>query len=82
MKEENKKGLAWGLVFNIAINISAWIIVPVLIGLFLGSYLDKKFLSAPRYLLISLGISFIISIFGLIKYVSREAKKIEKEYKK
>ncbi|HKM40498.1 MAG: AtpZ/AtpI family protein [Patescibacteria group bacterium] len=81
MTKDNKKALAWKLVIDIALNISAWIIIPVLVGLFLGSYLDRRFFTAPRYLLIVLGISFVISIFGLSKYVSKEAKKMEEKNK-
>ena len=77
MNKKEKK-LNWKTVINITINLSAWIVIPVLIGLFLGSYLDKRFITAPRYLLIVLGLSFIVSIAGLSSYVLKEAKKMEK----
>lgn len=82
MKKENKKGFSWGLAINIAFGFSAWIIFPIVAGFFLGSYLDKKFVSSPRYFLLSLGLSFVVSIFGLTKYVLKESKKIDDNYKK
>ncbi len=82
MKKDNRKGFDWNIAMNIAFGFSAWIIMPVVIGFFLGSYLDKRFSSSPRYFLISLGLSFVVSIFGLTRYVLKESKKIDENYKK
>ena len=59
-------------------RLSAWIVFPVLFGALLGKWLDRKYDSSPRWFLIVVGLSFIISMFGLIKNTLEEYKNIEK----
>jgi len=60
-------------------RMSGWIIVPVLLALFVGRWLDNKFSTEPWLLLATVGLSFVISMFGIIKDAFREFKKIERE---
>jgi len=60
-------------------RFSAWILFPLLIGIPLGQWLDKKYGTEPWLFLISVGISFIISTLGLILIAVKEFQKIEKE---
>lgn len=83
MKNNGKKNFDWNLAVRLAIILSSWVVFPVIIGFFLGSYLDKKYNSSSyKFLLITLGISFCISIIGLTRDVLRESKKIDENYKK
>lgn len=59
--------------------MSGWIAVPVIIGMFLGKWLDKQYGTEPWLLLVTIGVCFLISMFGLIKDALKEFKKIEKE---
>lgn len=59
-------------------RLSAWIVFPVLLGALVGKWLDRKYDSSPRWFLIVIGLSFVISMFGLIKNTLEEYKKIEK----
>lgn len=59
-------------------RLSAWIVFPVLFGALLGKWLDQKYNSSPRWFLIIIGLSFIISMIGLVKNTLEEYKKIEK----
>lgn len=59
-------------------RLSAWIVFPVLLGALLGRWLDKRYNSSPRWFLIVIGLSFVVSMFGLIKNTLEEYKNIEK----
>lgn len=69
----------WGLAGKVLANISGWIAGPVIIGLFLGRWLDQKFNTAPWLLLITIGLCFVVSMFGLVTYALKEFKTIETE---
>ncbi|MDD5626162.1 MAG: AtpZ/AtpI family protein [Patescibacteria group bacterium] len=68
----------WMESIKIFSRLSVWIVFPVLIGALLGKWLDKKYNSSPRWFLIVIGLSFIISVVGLVKNTLEEYKKIEK----
>ena len=78
-KDDKKTTLEWVAPLKIAARLSSWIAFPVIAGYLLGSYLDKKYDSSPKWLLIAVGISFVISMFGLVKNTISEYKKIEAE---
>lgn len=60
--------------------LSGWIAFPVIIALFLGKWLDKKFNTDPWLFLATIGLAFLISMYGLVINALKEFKKIEKEY--
>ena len=76
---ENKQANWWRSAMTIFARFSAWILFPLLIGIPLGQWLDKKYGTEPWLFLISVGISFIISTLGLILIAVKEFQKIEKE---
>jgi len=59
-------------------KLSGWIAAPIIIALYLGKWLDKKYDSAPRLLLVSIGLAFFISMVGLVKETVREYKTIDR----
>lgn len=63
-------------------RLSAWIVAPVLIGAFIGKWLDKKHDTEPWLFLTATGLSFIISMIGLTIEAKKEMGKIEKESEK
>lgn len=71
-----------GSVLRLLSNITAWIVIPVIAGVFLGRFLDQKFNTKPWLFLISVGFCFLISMFGLVQNALKEFGKIEEEYKK
>lgn len=75
MKNDN-----WGLALRIMLNLSGWIAFPVIIALFLGKWLDKKFNTEPWLFLATIGLAFVVSMYGLILKALKEFKRIEKEY--
>jgi len=75
------KNDSWNTALRIMANISGWIAFPVIIGLYLGKWLDQKFGTDPWLFLITIGIFFFISMYGLVTSTLKEAKKIEKGYR-
>lgn len=74
------KNDSWSLALKIMANISGWIAFPVVIGLFLGRWLDRHFGTEPWLFLATIGACFFVSIYGLVINSLKEFKKIEKEY--
>ncbi|MFH1233285.1 MAG: AtpZ/AtpI family protein [Patescibacteria group bacterium] len=72
-----KKQAWWQPAILMFARLSAWIVGPVIIGLFIGKWLDKKYQSEPWLFLLSMGIVFIFSMAGLVKNAKNEYKKIE-----
>ena len=76
-KDQKSKSADWIEPIKMAIRLSVWIGFPVVIGYLLGSYLDSKYNSSPKWFLIVIGISFFISMFGLVRSALAEYKKIK-----
>jgi len=73
------KNNSWSVALRVMVNISGWIAFPVIIGLYLGKWLDKIFGTDPWLFLITIGLSFFISIYGLTINALKEFKQIETE---
>lgn len=76
------KNDSWSLALKIMARISGWIAFPVIIGVFLGKWLDARFQTEPWLFLTTVGCSFLISMYGLVINAMKEFKKIEDEYNK
>jgi len=72
----------WILALKVFSRLSAWLAFPIVIGVFLGEWLDNQYNSSPKYFLIVIGLSFLVSIFGLAKNTLKEYKKLESDLKK
>lgn len=88
-KNENKKDANrkktkswWEPALILFSKLSLWIVIPVLIGVMIGKWLDKAFHTEPWLFLASVGIAFIFSMFRLVKDAEDEYKKIDEEEKK
>ena len=66
----------WILALKVFSRLSAWLAFPIVIGVFLGEWLDNQYNSSPKYFLIVIGLSFLVSIFGLAKNTLKEYKKL------
>lgn len=64
------------------LRLSGWIGGPIVVAVFLGKYLDKRYGTEPWLFLATVGIAFVVSMIALIKIGFEEFKKIEKESKK
>jgi F0F1-type ATP synthase assembly protein I len=81
-KESNNSKAPWWqpslLLFS---KLSSWIIGPVILGIIVGKWLDKKFETEPWLFIITVGLAFLISMFGIVRDSMIEMKKIEEEQK-
>ena len=79
---ESKDKMPWwqpGLI--LFARLSGWIGGPILIAIFIGKWLDKKYHSEPWLFLLSVGVAFIFSTYGIVRDSLREMKRIDKEEK-
>lgn len=74
------KNESWSTALRVMAKLSGWIAFPVLIGIFLGQWLDRKFGTEPWLFLGTIGFSFIISMYGLVTNAIKEFKKVDDEY--
>jgi F0F1-type ATP synthase assembly protein I len=63
-------------------RLSGWIAGPVIIAVFVGKWLDNKYNTAPWLFLLTVGIAFAISMFGIVREAMTELKKIDRENEK
>lgn len=84
MKNEknNDKAPWWQPGLLLFMRLSGWIAVPVIAAVFLGKWLDKKYDSEPWLFLVSVGVAFALSTFGIIHDSLKEMRRIEEESKK
>jgi len=66
----------WQPAVLMFMRLSGWIVAPVLLGAFLGKWLDN---TKPWLFIASVGAAFIISMVGLVRNVTKEYNRIEKE---
>lgn len=59
-------------------RLSGRVAFPVIIGTLIGRWLDRRYGTEPWIMVAGVGISFVISIIGLIKETMKEYKNIEK----
>ncbi len=71
----NKLGHALGLILFTKFN--GWIVGPVIVAIFAGRWLDKKFNADPWLTLLLVGIAFAVSILGIVR---ESMKSIKEEF--
>jgi len=57
-------------------RLSVWIGTPILIALFIGNWLDEKLGTKPFLFLISIGVAFLVSSFGIVIEAQKALKEI------
>jgi len=70
------------ITLRVLANLTAWVAGPVIIGVFLGKWLDNHFHTEPLLFLISIGFCFLVSMYGLVINAMKEFRKIEIEAEK
>jgi F0F1-type ATP synthase assembly protein I len=68
----------WVPAVSVFARLSGWLLAPLILGVTLGKWLDKKYDSAPWLFLITIGVAFLVSMYGLITNTIEAFKKIEK----
>ncbi len=80
---ENKAKVAWWQPgMELFLRLSGWIGGPIIIAVFVGKWLDRKYHSEPCLFLLSTTAAFVISMGALIVIGNKEFRKIDGENKK
>jgi F0F1-type ATP synthase assembly protein I len=79
-KEPGNNKSWWQPALVIFARSLGWIAAPVILGSYLGRWLDKKYDTEPWLFIGTVGLAFFISMFGLIKETAEQYKKIEKDH--
>jgi len=77
MEKDDKSWLRPGLV--LFYRLSGWIGGPVVVSLFVGKWLDKKYGTEPWLFLVCVGVAFLISSVGIVIEGFKSIKEIEKK---
>lgn len=82
--EQNKKNNTpwWRDGVIVFIRISGYIAIPIVIALYTGEYLDKKYNTNNLFFLILITIAFVSTILLIWKEAKIYKKKTEKENRK
>lgn len=79
-KETNRNWYA--LALEIGGTATGWIVIPALIALFAGQWLDQRFHTDPIIFLTLIGLAFITSVIGIIRmaqnYLKKEDEKVNR----
>ncbi len=67
MESEPKNKLWWKPAVAVFGQVSGWIIVPLVLALILGKYLDGRFGTEPWLFIGLTCVGFLISSFGIVK---------------
>lgn len=81
MKGKEVKKIWWQPGVTLALQISGWIVGPIILAIFIGKWLDDKYNTKPWLFLACVGTAFIISNIGIVRETLKTMKKIEKEKK-
>jgi len=71
----------WQPALILFIQLSGWIIVPIIVAMFLGQWLDSKYGTEPWLYITSVGIAFLMSVAGITMEVLKYKKQIDKTNK-
>lgn len=64
---------------KLAFELSGWLVGPLVLALFVGSWLDSKYQTKPWLFLLSVGIAFAITCIGIVRETMQYIKDIERE---
>lgn len=79
MENKNDKVL-WASALGVFSEISTWIAVPIILAVIIGKALDNHY-GTHWLIIVSAGLSFLLSSYGIVKAVRKYADKINKEGK-
>lgn len=80
MSDTSKQQAPWwqpGLI--LFFKLSSWIAGPIIIAVFVGKWLDRKYGTEPWLFLATVGVSFAVSTVAITIQSIREMKRIEEE---
>ncbi len=79
LPQEKNKEAWWRPAIEIFGRVSAWVIVPILLALIVGKYLDTRYDTKPWIFLGLTGAAFLISLFGIVRVTKTYLEKIQND---
>jgi len=76
-EKDKKNDLWWRPALMLFFQLSGWIAFPIIIAIFLGTWLDEKYGTGPWLFLTTVGMSFVISIIGIVRESTKAIKTME-----
>lgn len=81
-KSDKSETPYWRLPLILFIQLSGWIVAPVVLALLLAWWLEKKYHTDSWVYLLVVGIAFLVSMIGMVregKAAIRQMEKIDQE---
>lgn len=78
MNNKKKQEPWWKHGMEVFAGVTAWIVGPIIASLYLGNWLDHKYHTANKYLLICVGVAFIVTNIGLVSLTLQAQDKLKK----
>ena len=86
MNEEEIKKKAknneWQYGLSLFVQLSGWLVGPLVAALFLGKWLDNKYGTEPWWFIICLSVAFLITSFGIVRETMGFIRRVDKEVQK
>lgn len=82
MEKEKPKIPWWEPGMVLFARLSGWIAGPIILAVFIGKWLDKKYETTPWLFLTTVGVAFIISSIGIVREAKDMMNKIIEDEKK
>ena len=76
-KPTDQDRLWWQPAVQLFFELWGWLVIPVVVALFVGTWLDEQFGTEPLLFLVVTGTAFVITIYGIIKRSSDVLKQIK-----
>lgn len=80
--DDTKRALWWQPGLVLFMKLSGWIAGPIILGVIVGKWLDKKYGTEPWLFLLIVGIAFFVSMFGIVRDAMKAMREIEEQEKK
>ncbi len=74
--EKSKDSAWWQPAVFMFLRLSVWIAGPLIVALFLGSWLESRYGLKPWLSLAAIGLAFVVSMIGIVRVTIKEIKKI------
>ncbi len=81
-KNDNQKYSWWAPALKLFAQMSAWIVGPIILAVFVGRWLDKRFDTSPWLFLITVFCAFVITNIGIVKQSRISIDEITKQEQK
>lgn len=81
MEQNQTKEPWWKPGVEVFGQVSAWVVVPIVLALIIGKYLDGLYGTKPWIFLSFSCVGFLISSFGIVLTATKYMRKISKEEK-